>query len=450
MKTNTFSSLGTGNAAARCNTQISSLRLAKSMSDHARLTCTTTLAGRAKRLLPVFVAAVIMMAAAPSTGSAQGLTIVSPQVGSPPCSDTGQCCTEFKLQMPAAGTYTAYISVDGNTDPSPSTCFDSACFVTQTGATFTHINGTNQYTVTWTSTGASDFIEFWLCGNGYCLSDYGLYNVFYYINPGGGTGELTLNSCGGTPGNPCLNCDYTRFWPDGEICLTRGMANACWATQVCFTFSNPLPPCVMSNLHYVPTDWTPTYTTDVNGYVTEICFNVNTLIGGTALPPCGTFCFQIGRCCSVNWRLHPPWPDSVCVDGGFTTMITGLSTDPMGTCNPANTSCSLNTGNLKRADGSGETVANGGANSQNYPNPMDASTGFKTTIPFVTSAGGNAIITIANENGVKVLTDDETILGAGTHYFYFSGKDLPSGTYYYTIEFPQGVTIANKTMLIVK
>jgi hypothetical protein len=48
------------------------------------------------------------------------------------------------------------------------------------------------------------------------------------------------------------------------------------------------------------------------------------------------------------------------------------------------------------------------------------------------------------------MSNDEEILGAGSHFFYFSAKDLPSGTYYYTIEFPQGVVIASKTMLIVK
>lgn len=42
------------------------------------------------------------------------------------------------------------------------------------------------------------------------------------------------------------------------------------------------------------------------------------------------------------------------------------------------------------------------------------------------------------------------ILGAGTHFFYFTADKLPAGTYYYTIEFPQGVVIASKTMLVVK
>ena len=125
--------------------------------------------------------------------------------------------------------------------------------------------------------------------------------------------------------------------------------------------------------------------------------------------------------------------------------ITLVSPANPGTCSSDNTTIKVD---LKKADGGAANPGNSGG--QNYPNPLDASTGFNTTVPFVTSAGGVATITIANEKGVKVLTDDEEILGAGSHFFYFSGKDLPSGTYYYTIEFPQGVVIASKTMLIVK
>ena len=45
---------------------------------------------------------------------------------------------------------------------------------------------------------------------------------------------------------------------------------------------------------------------------------------------------------------------------------------------------------------------------------------------------------------------NEEVTYVAMHFFYFSAKDLPSGTYYYTIEFPQGVVIASKTMLVVK
>src|ERR1700733_12824698 len=179
-----------------------------------------------------------------SNARAQGLTIVNPPDGSPTCTDTNQCCTEFRFQMPNAGSYKVQIDISGYVSPDPSTCFDSDCFTTQSGAVFTHDAGTNTYYVTWISTGATDYIEFWLCGNGYCLSDNGLYNVFWHIPHTEYGGNLTLNTCGGTADNPCLNCDYTRWWPDGEICVTRGTANPCWATLICFTFSNPLPPCV--------------------------------------------------------------------------------------------------------------------------------------------------------------------------------------------------------------
>jgi hypothetical protein len=55
-----------------------------------------------------------------------------------------------------------------------------------------------------------------------------------------------------------------------------------------------------------------------------------------------------------------------------------------------------------------------------------------------------------NKKGVKVMKDNEEATYAGQHFFYFTATDLPTGTYYYTIEFPQGVVIANKTMLVVK
>ncbi|HEY3876252.1 MAG TPA: hypothetical protein VGM92_12305 [Candidatus Kapabacteria bacterium] len=47
-------------------------------------------------------------------------------------------------------------------------------------------------------------------------------------------------------------------------------------------------------------------------------------------------------------------------------------------------------------------------------------------------------------------TSAEEASYVGTHFFYFSAADLPAGTYYYRIEFPAGVVIQNKTMLVVK
>ncbi len=86
----------------------------------------------------------------------------------------------------------------------------------------------------------------------------------------------------------------------------------------------------------------------------------------------------------------------------------------------------------------------------NYPNPLNAAGGFKTTVPFTTYGSGVASIRIVDAVGKVVLSDNEEATHAGQHFFYFTAEDLPSGTYYYTIEFPKGVVIASKTMLVVK
>ena len=118
-------------------------------------------------------------------------------------------------------------------------------------------------------------------------------------------------------------------------------------------------------------------------------------------------------------------------------------------CVPARYPCPGEWWTLKQANG-GQGVTTDFNAGQNYPNPLEAATGFKTTIPFATQAAGNATIKIVNENGQNVLTDDMDVLGSGQHFFYFTGDKLPAGKYFYTIEFPKGVVIATKSMLIVK
>ena len=48
------------------------------------------------------------------------------------------------------------------------------------------------------------------------------------------------------------------------------------------------------------------------------------------------------------------------------------------------------------------------------------------------------------------MNDDMEITGAGKHFFYFTGEQLPSGKYFYTIESPFGVVIVRQSLLIVK
>ena len=86
----------------------------------------------------------------------------------------------------------------------------------------------------------------------------------------------------------------------------------------------------------------------------------------------------------------------------------------------------------------------------NFPNPVDAASGFRTTIPFVTSRTGMAYIRIVDAKGTVVLRDNEEVSYAGKHFFYFTAKDLPAGTYYYQIEFPKGIVIVSRTMIVVR
>ncbi len=95
-------------------------------------------------------------------------------------------------------------------------------------------------------------------------------------------------------------------------------------------------------------------------------------------------------------------------------------------------------------------IAPQGEGYQNYPNPLDAASGFKTTIPFTTLDKGIASIRLVNDKGIEVLKDNEEVTYSGTHFFYFTAQALPAGVYYYQIEFPQGVVIQNKTLLIVR
>jgi hypothetical protein len=64
--------------------------------------------------------------------------------------------------------------------------------------------------------------------------------------------------------------------------------------------------------------------------------------------------------------------------------------------------------------------------------------------------GGDARINLFDVAGKLVHSETSTFAGNGKHFFYFTATALPSGTYYYTIESPLGVTIVKRSMLIVK
>ena len=71
-------------------------------------------------------------------------------------------------------------------------------------------------------------------------------------------------------------------------------------------------------------------------------------------------------------------------------------------------------------------------------------------VPFMITESSDAKITIMDATGKVVHSETESFDDAGKHFFYFNGKDVPSGTYYYTIESPLGRTIVSRKLLIVK
>jgi hypothetical protein len=86
----------------------------------------------------------------------------------------------------------------------------------------------------------------------------------------------------------------------------------------------------------------------------------------------------------------------------------------------------------------------------NYPNPFGAPD-FKTMIPYETDGRGVAEIEVTNASGKLVVKDQMEVDDAGKHFFFFTGKELPSGTYYYRVWFPKGKkVIVNRSMILVK
>lgn len=74
----------------------------------------------------------------------------------------------------------------------------------------------------------------------------------------------------------------------------------------------------------------------------------------------------------------------------------------------------------------------------------------QTTIPFETSQAGEAEIDIFNESGQLIIEDHAEVLGPVRHLFYFTAARLPTGKYFYNIQFPHGKVIARNAMILVR
>jgi len=369
----------------------------------------------------------------------------------PPCHDPYTCCTQL-LWTP----YGAAPNVDwqddlefdllGPTNEDYSICFDTDCYTGQSNGlvTFRHTAGTNKFFLHL----AADYIyypvPFCICGDPTCMADHGVFYIYWHQTNHQG-GYLELNNCSGsTPTSPCLPCNFTRWWPDGTICTTIGTMSSCTTCDIRFDFATPLPPCVdLGNISGYP-GWQMHLIADpITGDITSISFHDT---DGTCLGACASFCFTVPDSVVVH-RADQPDTDTDCVSFTSEDWIEAITTSG---CGPQNDTCSESAGLLKKSDGGATPQGTVDGGSQNYPNPLDAASGFKTAIPFTTTAKGVASMRVVDMNGKLILRDFENVYGAGQHLFYFSAKDLPAGTYYYTIEFPQGVILVNKTMFVVK
>ena len=79
-----------------------------------------------------------------------------------------------------------------------------------------------------------------------------------------------------------------------------------------------------------------------------------------------------------------------------------------------------------------------------YPNPFNPS----TTIRYAVGAPGPVTVAVYDALGRKVATLVDETRAAGPHEVVFDAGDLPSGTYLYRLETPQGSI--GQTMLLVK
>ncbi len=429
---------------ARSNSRNFSLRLASGLSH------TTYSAGRARRTLTL-IAALILLAAAPKMGRSQAIPDIVFDGTNTDCGDG--CCLEFTeiITEPTTTTDIYMISNGSGTD-----CFTHSCWTGQTSGTKTFQEGSdysdfqivaNAFDRMWTGPFPYSF-NVYICGSYDCLKNYTEYN--WYMSSIGGSRHnnypLYMQSCETFPGCS-TGCSYITVNQDGTDAANCGTL-ICFFNQSGFTVGS-------FTLNFDPPINLSTRCIDlVTGDTQTNCFDYSfdhsfSSWSWSAPDPYGNVTFTGGSVatCGPPICVFIPACATTYNDASLVNEVVSL-VDPVNPpgCSTDNSVVSVA---MKQPDGgSGTTQSNRGQ--QNYPNPVDAASGFNTTIPFVTSTGGTAVITISDEKGTKVLNDDEEILGAGGHFFYFSAKDLPSGTYYYTIEFPQGVVIANKTMIVVK
>ena len=329
-------------------------------------------------------------------------------------------------------------------------CWDWTCFEAQYGAgNRVGLPGSGDYIFTGTPLiGAYPAtIQYHICPLSTC-TNLGLVTAISTDNGGVQSKQSWgFDGCGGGS-TWCPDCDFTNLQNDGFYngdCFDR----ACFTKRSgAATSHGPF------RVHFIPA-WTPcnqpTYAwgSPTGGDHGAPCgsdqptplgpdgWTITTYSTGDSMdftPPggldgaiqaCSGFCIDIPEC-------SPPVH--------YTVWIEDVS-DPGHDCTPHPSM------NFKR---SAANVSDAGG-ATNFPNPVTGTTEFKTTIPFeLASDGGDAKIRIFDESGKVVHSEISSFAGSGSHFFYFTAKDLPAGKYFYTIESPLGVTIVKRNLLVVK